>query len=67
MTSDTSGKIVRMQHQGSGHHQGTAAAGDAVRKEALRKAGIGDHEVVAGHMTSGVLRRLVETLVPGGE
>ena len=55
-----------IEYQGSGHHQGTAAARDAVKKEALRRAGIGYHEVVAGHTTAGELRRLVEKLVPGG-
>ena len=53
-----------LEYQGTGHHQGTAAARDAVKKEALRKAGIGYHEVVAGHTTPGELRRLVERLVP---
>ena len=57
---------VKKEYQGSGHHQGTAAARDAVKKEALRRAGIGYHEVVAGHTTAGELRRLVERLVPGG-
>jgi Protein of unknown function (DUF2726) len=55
-----------IEYQGSGHHQGTAAARDAVKKEALRKAGIGYHEVVAGHTTPSDLKRLVEKLVPGG-
>jgi hypothetical protein len=32
--------IVAIEHQGPGHYQGTAAARDAVKKEALRKAGI---------------------------
>ena len=54
-----------IEYQGSGHHQGTTAARDAVKKEALRKTGIGYHEVVAGHTTAGELRRLVEKLVPG--
>ena len=54
-----------LEYQGTGHHQGTAAARDAVKKEALRKAGIGYHEVVAGHTTPSELRRLVEKLVPG--
>ena len=43
---------------------GTAAARDAVKKEALRKAGIGYHEVVAGVTTPAELKRLVERLVP---
>ena len=40
-----------------------AAARDAVKKEALRRAGIGYHEVVAGHTTPSDLRRLCEKLV----
>ena len=55
-----------LEYQGTGHHQGSAAARDAVKKEALRKAGIGYHEVIAGHTTPSELRRLVERLVPGG-
>lgn len=55
-----------IEYQGTGHHLagGAAAARDAVKKEALRKAGIGYHEVVAGHTTAGELRRLIEKLVP---
>lgn len=56
-----------LEYQGSGHHVGSsAAARDAVKKEALRKAGIGYHEVVAGHTTPSELRALVEKLVPAG-
>jgi hypothetical protein len=54
-----------IEYQGLAHHQGTAAARDAVKKEALRRAGIGYHEVVAGHTTPSELRRLVEKLVEG--
>jgi hypothetical protein len=54
-----------IEYQGMAHHQGTAAARDAVKKEALRRAGIGYHEVVAGHTTPSDLRRLVEKLVDG--
>lgn len=55
-----------LEYQGTGHHQtgNAAAARDAVKKEALRKAGIGYHEVVAGHTTPAELKRLVEKLVP---
>jgi uncharacterized protein DUF2726 len=56
-----------LEYQGNGHHQGTAAARDAVKKEALRKAGIGYHEVVAGHTTPAELKRLIEKLVPMAE
>lgn len=53
-----------LEYQGTGHHQGTAAARDAVKKEALRKARIGYHEIVAGHTTPGELKRLIDKLVP---
>lgn len=52
-----------LEYQGEGHYKGTAAARDAVKKEALRRAGIGYHEVLAGHTTPSDLRRLVEKLV----
>jgi hypothetical protein len=64
---DPDARVVHaIEYQGTGHHQagGAAAARDAVKKEALRKAGIGYHEVVAGHTTAGELKRLVEKLVP---
>jgi hypothetical protein len=55
-----------IEYQGSGHHVpgSAAAARDAVKKEALRKAGIGYHEVIAGHTTPAELKRLIEKLVP---
>lgn len=53
-----------IEYQGTGHHQGTAAARDAVKKEALRKAGIGYDEVIAGKTTRSDLQRLVEKVVP---
>ena len=37
---------------------------DAVKDKRCVGAGIGTHQVVAGHMTAGELRRLVEKLVP---
>ena len=54
------------EYQGKGHHQdgGGAAARDAVKKEAVRKAGIGYHEVLAGHTTPAELTALVARLVP---
>jgi len=52
-----------LEYQGGGHYSGTAAARDAVKREALRRAGIGYHEVVAGHTTPADLKRLVEKLV----
>lgn len=52
-----------IEYQGGAHYQSDAAARDAVKKEALRRAGIGYHEVVAGHTTPSDLRRLIEKLV----
>jgi hypothetical protein len=52
-----------IEYQGAAHHQSAAAARDAVKKEALRRAGIGYHEILAGHTTPSELRRLVEKLV----
>ena len=52
-----------IEYQGHAHHQGTAAARDAVKKEALRRAGIGYYEVLAGQTKPADLRRLVNELV----
>jgi Protein of unknown function (DUF2726) len=52
-----------IEYQGGAHHQGTADARDAVKKEALRRAGIGYYEVLASQTTPAELRRLVEKLV----
>ncbi|TGV52347.1 DUF2726 domain-containing protein, partial [Mesorhizobium sp. M00.F.Ca.ET.149.01.1.1] len=46
-----------LEYQGRAHHQGTAAARDAVKKEALRRAGISYHEIVGGHTTPSELRQ----------
>jgi hypothetical protein len=52
-----------IEYQGGGHFKGAhaTAARDAVKKEALRRAGIGYVEVVAGD-TPAELRRVVERL-----
>jgi hypothetical protein len=52
-----------IEYQGHAHHQGAAAARDAVKKEALRRAGIGYYEVLAGQTKPADLRRLVNELV----
>ena len=51
-----------VEYQGSGHHQGTAAARDAVKKEALRRAGIGYVEISKGD-TPAELRATLAKLV----
>ena len=54
-----------IEYQGGGHFKGAhaTAARDAVKKEALRRAGIGYVEVVGGEMNLGELRKVVEKLV----
>ena len=53
-----------IEYQGGGHFNGAhaTAARDAVKKEALRRAGIGYVEVVAGD-TPAELRRMVQQLI----
>jgi hypothetical protein len=56
--------VHAIEYQGGGHFKGAhaTAARDAVKKEALRRAGIGYVEVVPGD-TPAELRRVVERLV----
>ncbi len=59
--------VHAIEYQGGAHFKGAhaTAARDAVKKEALRRAGIGYVEVVAGD-TPAELRRVVERLVSKG-
>ena len=41
--------VAAVEYQGSGHYLGTAAARDAVKKEALRRAGVAWIEVTPDH------------------
>jgi hypothetical protein len=56
--------VHAIEYQGGGHYKGAhaTAARDAVKKEALRRAGIGYVEVIQGD-TPAELRREVERLV----
>lgn len=54
--------LLAVEFQGQGHHQGTAAARDAIKREALRRAGIGYIEVKSGD-TPVELRAMVRKLV----
>jgi hypothetical protein len=49
-----------IEYQGSGHHLGPAATRDAVKKEALRKAGISYVEVMSGDTPNEVRDRLLK-------
>lgn len=50
--------LAAIEYQGSGHHLGKAAARDAVKKEALRKAGIAYIEVTHDHGPQDVRREI---------
>lgn len=54
--------VAAVEYQGSGHYQGTAAARDAIKKEALRKAGIRYIEVSADDSDAQIRTRLREHL-----
>ena len=57
--------VHAIEYQGGAHFKGAhaTAARDAVKKEALRRAGIGYEEIVGGHHTPAELRRIVEKVV----
>lgn len=50
--------VLAVEFQGKGHYQGDAAARDAVKKEALRKAGVRYIEIFDSHSDADI-RRLV--------
>ena len=59
--------LAAIEYQGSGHYQNTAAIRDAVKKEALRKAGVRYIEVMGRHTADDVRReigRLAFELLP---
>jgi Protein of unknown function (DUF2726) len=70
IVSRSGNPIVAIEYQGHGHYQGTAAARDAVKKEALRKAGVRYIEVTPESGTEdlardcGMLAKIAS--IPGG-
>lgn len=56
-----------IEYQGQGHHQGTAAARDAVKKEALRRAGIGYAEVFADDTPAELRMTVVKIIGVAGQ
>ncbi|HJQ78301.1 MAG TPA: DUF2726 domain-containing protein [Lacipirellulaceae bacterium] len=54
--------FLAVEYQGDGHYQGTAAARDAVKKEALRKAGVRYMEFCAQDTEDQIKSRLREHL-----
>jgi len=54
--------VAAVEYQGDGHYQGTAAGRDAVKKEALRKAGIRYVEITATDSAEQIRTRVREQL-----
>jgi hypothetical protein len=50
--------LAAIEYQGSGHYQNTAAIRDAVKKEALRKAGVRYIEIMGRHTADDVRREI---------
>ncbi|BBE34797.1 hypothetical protein SmB9_24550 [Sphingosinicella microcystinivorans] len=50
--------LAAIEYQGSGHYQNAAAIRDAVKKEALRKAGVRYIEVMGRHTADDVRREI---------
>ncbi len=60
--------IAAIEYQGGGHHQGSAAARDAIKREALRKAGVQFLEILENHKTEEIaqlVRKLFQQSDPG--
>jgi hypothetical protein len=54
--------VIAVEYQGKGHYQGTAAARDTIKKEALRKAGVRYLEIVETDGDEQIRCRLREQL-----
>jgi hypothetical protein len=50
--------MLAIEYQGSGHYQGSAPARDAVKREALRKAGIRYFEMTPDHAAKDLAREI---------
>ncbi|UYZ85311.1 DUF2726 domain-containing protein [Entomomonas sp. E2T0] len=56
--------ILAVEYQGEGHYQSSAALRDAIKKEALRKAGVGYIEITPDHTNDDIkyiVRRAIES------
>ena len=58
LISKSGDPIAAIEFQGDGHYQGTAPARDAVKKEALRKAGVGYIEMTPAHGPEDLAREI---------
>jgi Protein of unknown function (DUF2726) len=51
--------VVAIEYQGEGHYQGNAPIRDAIKREALRKAGVGFLEVTPAHDRADLKREIL--------
>lgn len=58
LISSSGDPLAAIEYQGSGHYQGTAPARDAVKKEALRKAGVRHVEVTPEQSAEDLAREI---------
>ena len=58
VVSATSEPLAAIEYQGQGHYQGSAPARDAIKKEALRKAGVRYIEITFEHGPDDVRREI---------
>ena len=58
LISSSGDPIAAIEYQGSGHHLGTAAARDAVKREALRRAGVAFVEIAPDYSPEDVTREI---------
>ena len=58
LVSEDCGPIAAIEYQGAGHYQGDAAARDAVKKEALRLAGVRMIEITSDHTPAHLAREI---------
>jgi hypothetical protein len=54
--------VLAIEYQGRGHYQGEAAARDAIKKEALRKAGVAYVEIADGDTDEQIRARVRDRL-----
>lgn len=59
--------ILAVEFQGEGHYQGAASARDAVKKEALRRAGVHYFEVTPAHGPGDLAREIARIAAVSGE
>jgi hypothetical protein len=56
--------LLAVEYQGGAHYQGDAAARDAVKKEALRRAGVAYVEIMTGDRSEDIRRKVRDILAP---